>query len=332
MKGKKMKKIISLLLAAIMLSALLISCGDKAAKLPKAENGKTVFTLGGEKIKYDYVRYVYLNTKADMEYGEDENYWENNPEAFDELKKATLDTIVHNRAIEMLGKKYKISLTNEEKNAVDDLLKDLKKDKKSWEEAKKENYMTDYAFAYLQRFSVLWGKTYDYVTSPESGLIKSDDETVFEDIPVSFRNIRYVYIEYDEANKSAKQTLAEEVLAKAKSGVDFVTLINEYGEDTTMDNFIDVGYYYTIGSINQTVEAEVEKLDFGGISAIIDVKDGFFIVKRELIDLDYANDNMGIFVDYYLGRKFNEMVAEIEKNMKIEFSDFWNDLKLGDIK
>ena len=75
-----------------------------------------------------------------------------------------------------------------------------------------------------------------------------------------------------------------------------------------------------------------EKLDFGEISPIVDVKTGFFIVQRAVIDLEYADKNIAIFVDYYLGRKFNEMVAEIEKDMEIELSDFWKDLKLDDIK
>lgn len=332
MKGKKMKKIISLLLMIITLSTLFASCGDKVAKLPKPENGMTVFTLGGEKIKYDYVRYVYLNTKADMEYGEGENYWENNPDAFEKLKAETLDTIARNRAIELLGKQYKIKLTAKEKNAVNDLLEDLRDDKKNWEEAKKENYLSDYAFAYIQRFSVLWGKTYDYVTSSESGIIKSDDETVLEDIPENFRNIKYVYIKYDSTNKDAKKAIADEVLNKANAGESFVQLIKDYGEDSTMMNYIDLGYYYTLGMIDERVENAVEELEIGEISPIIDVKTGFFIVKREKIDLDYANKNIATFVDYYIARRFNELVNEIQKDMKIELSDFWNNLKLDDIK
>ncbi len=327
-----MKKIISLLLTAVIMSTLLISCGDKAAKLPKPENGKTVFTLGGEKIKYDYVRYVYLNTKADMEYGEDESYWENNPAAFEELKTSTLNTIAHNRAIEMLGKRYKLKLTDSEKNEVNDLLKELKEDKEGWKEAKAENFLTDYTFAYLQRFSVLWGKTYDYVTSPQSGIIKSDDKTVLEDIPVNFRNIKYIYIEYGETDKQAKTALAEEALAKANAGESFIQLIKDYGDDTTMLNCIDDGYYYTVGMIDPTVEMAVEKLDYGEISPIIDTNVGFFIVQRSEIDLEYANENIATFIDYYVARIFNEMVAEIRENMKMEFSDFWNNLKLDDIK
>ncbi len=327
-----MKKIISLLLAAVMLSALLISCGDKEVKLPKPENGKTVFTLGGKKINYDYVKYIYLNTKADMEYGEAEGYWENNPEALSELKKATLDSIVHNRAIEMLAERCKLSLTEKEKKAVADLLSTTKKDKESWAEAKNDYFFTDYSFAYLQRFSILWGKAYDHVTSPESGLIKSDDETVLSDIPINFRNIRYIYIEYGEKDKAAKLARAEEALAKASSGEDFIGLIKTYGEDATMANFINIGYYYTVGSINPAVEEAVDELEVGEISPIIDVKDGFFVVQRIDIDLEYAKENVAVFVDYYLGRKFNEMVAEIEKEMEIELTDFWKNLKLDDIK
>ena len=327
-----MKKTISLLLTIITLSTLFASCGDKKIKLPKPENDKTVFTLGGEKIKYDYVRYVYLNTKADMEYGEDESYWENDPEAFNELKASTLDTIARNRAIELLAKRYKIELTESEKQAVNDTLEELREDESTWDEAKKENYLTDYSFAYVQRFSVLWGKIYDYVTSPESGVIESDDKTIMADIPVNFRNIKYVYIKYDGSDKEAKKALADEVLEKANSGESFVELIKEYGEDTTMANYIDIGYYYTLGMIDEKVEKAVEELDFGEISPIIDVKTGFFIVKRETIDLDYAEKNIATFADYYVARRFNEMVDEIKNDMEMEFSDFWNNLKLDDIK
>jgi hypothetical protein len=327
-----MKKIISLFLSAVVLSTLLISCGDKAVKMPKPENSMTVFTLGGKKINYDYVRYVYLNTKADMEYGEEEGYWENNAAAFDELKQSTLSMIVHNRAIEMLAEKYKLTLTEAEKKAVAKLLNETKKDKEGWKEAKEDYYFTEYSFSYLQRFSILWGKTYDHVTSPTSGIIKSDDETVLADIPINFRNIRYVYIEYDETNKAQKQALAEEILAKANGGEDFVKLIKDYGEDTTMANFINIGYYYTVGSINSAVEMEAEKLAVNGVSPIIDVKDGFFIVQRIDIDMEYAKKNVSVFLEYYLGRRFNEMVADIESEMTTELSDFWNNLKLDDIK
>ena len=327
-----MKKLISLILILTLLTAIFASCDDNTVKMPKAENNMTVFTLGGKKINYDYVKYIFLNTKADFEYGEGENYWESNPEALNELKAATLETIVHNRAIEMLADRYKVSLTEKDKESVNDLLSDLKKDKAGWEEAKKENFLTDHSFVALQRFSMLWGKIYTRMIAIENGIIKSDDKTVLEDIPINFRNIRYVYISYDKTNKAEKIALAEDVLAKANAGEDFTELIKTYGEDTTMANYLSVGYYYTVGSINQSVEEAAEKLEIGEISPIVDVKDGFFIVQRIAIDMDYATENVGVFADQYLARRFNEMVAEIENEMKIELTDFWNGLTLDDIK
>ena len=201
----------------------------------------------------------------------------------------------------MLAEKYKLKLSEAEKKAVAKLLTETKKDKESWKEAKEDYFLTEYSFSYLQRFSILWGKTYDHVTSPMSGIIKSDDETVLADIPINFRNIRYVYIEYDEKTKGEKSALAAEVLEKASSGEDFVKLINEYGEDTTMANFINIGYYYTVGSINPAVEMETEKLKVGEISPKVDVKDGIFIVQRIDIDMEYAKKNVAVFLDYYLG-------------------------------
>lgn len=327
-----MKKIISLILLCAVISAVFISCGGKTVKVPKAENDMTVFTLGGKKINYDYVKYIFLNTKADFEYGEGSDYWESNPDALNELKAATLETIVHNRAIEMLAERYKVTLTEEEKKSVNDLYKELKSDKAGWEEAKKENYLTDYSFVELQRFSVIWGKIYTHLISLENGIITSDDKTVLDDVPINFRNIRYVYIAYDKTNKAEKTALAEEVLAKANAGEDFIELIKTYGEDTTMANYINVGYYYTVGSINQTVENEAEKLEIGEISPIVDVKDGFFIIQRIALDLEYAEKNVALFADQYLARRFNEMVAEIEKDMEMVFTDFWNGLTLDDIK
>ena len=45
-----------------------------------------------------------------------------------------------------------------------------------------------------------------------------------------------------------------------------------------------------------------------------------------------ADDASLVVVEYYLARKFNEMVADIESEMEMEFTDFWNGLKLDDIK
>ncbi len=325
-----MKKFFALLLALLLLCPCLASCADKSIKLPKPDNGEVVFTVAGEKMYYDYVKYVYLNTKADMEYI-DEDCFEDEG-ALEELKKATLDTVIHNKAIALLAKKYKITLSESDKKEVAEALEAYKADKGSWEAIKEENFMTDYSFSYIQRFTALWSKAFQHITNIENGIIKCDDATVLADIPINFRRISYIYLSYAAADKSDIVSLAESVLEEAKNGGDFAALIKEHGDDPQMDALIDVGYYYTVGSITPEVEEAVEKLQSGEMSEIIDDGGGLFIVKRHDVDMEYAENNMDDFVEQYLARRFNEMVEEIKKDMKITYSDFWTNLKLDDIK
>ena len=60
-----MKKIASFLL---VIATLL--CLTSCAQAPKPEDKRVVLTLSGEKIYYDYFRYVFLNSKADMDGGD----------------------------------------------------------------------------------------------------------------------------------------------------------------------------------------------------------------------------------------------------------------------
>lgn len=325
-----MKKLISLILAVVFISALISSCVG-GTEMPKPENSKTVFTVGKEKMNYDYVRYVFMNTKADMD-GGDESYWESNPDALEELKEAVVETIAHNRAIAMLAKKHGVSLDKKDKQIINSELESLKSDKKSWDAIKKENYMSDYSYVYVQRFTYLWSKAYEYITDMESGIIKSDDQTVLDDVPKNFRCIRYVFIEYSENNKEEKRSLAQSVYEKALSGEDFKSLIEDYGEDPTMDRLIDDGYYYTVTSITEEVENAVNELDAGEISPVTETAFGFFVVQRLEIDMEYAKENLSSFAKQYVGRVFNEMVLSIKNEMKIEYSDFWKNLKISDFK
>ncbi len=325
-----MKKLISLILALIFISALISSCVG-GTEMPKPENNKTVLTVGKEKMNYDYVRYVFMNTKADMENG-DENYWTNNPDALEELKEAVIETISHNRAIAMLAKEHGVSLSKKDKQDINSELEGLKSNKKSWAAIKKANYMSDYSYVYVQRFTYLWSKAYSYITDMTNGIIKSDDQTVLDDVPKNFRCIRYVFIEYSVANKEEKKELAEAVYDRALSGEDFKSLIENYGDDPTMDRLIDDGYYYTVTSITEEVENAVNELEIGEISPVTETAFGFFIVQRLDIDMEYATENLASFAKQYVGRVFNEMVLSIKNEMKIEYSDFWKNLKISDFK
>ncbi len=320
-----MKKILSIALAALMLLSL-TSC----AFAPKPKDKRVVLTLSGEKIYYDYFRYVFLNTKADMD-GGDENYWTENPEKLNEFKESVLDTLVRNRAIQLLSKKYKVKLTRNEKKEVLEYLEGIKSDP-TYKESLKSAFLTEYALHYVQTFTKLWGKTYDRITSYESGIIKSDDERVKADIDINFRRIRFVLIEYTSKNKAEKLEKANEVLEKAQNGEDFVELVKTYCDDSDMVGIAKDGRYYTIGQIIESVENEVEKLDENEISGVIELNEGYFIIQRLPLEEEYVNKHFGEFVEMYVARVFNEMVTELEKTVTVKTSKLWDNLKITDVK
>ena len=315
-----MKRII-LFLSAIALTVTLAACSTV-----KPTDSRVVLTLDGEKVYYDYFRYIVLNSRADLDLG-DEDYWKNNPDAEATLRENATEVLRRNRAIEELCKEYGIKLSSDEKKQIKEFIKSAKASYEtgdmSFEEAIAKSYMTEYSLTYVQQITTLWSKLYTYVTSEANGIIKAGDDAVKADIPVNFRRIRYVMISCDDAEeRGEKRTLAETVWKKALSGEDFVSLVKEYGEDQTMASSPDDGYYYTVGGIVEKIQEEAEKLDEnGGISGVIDMQNAFFVIQRLPIDNDYVEKNFETFRTDYAARLFNEMLDKKAAAVSVEIKD-----------
>lgn len=320
-----MKKIICAIL--VFSTLLLCSCSSKI----KPEDSRTVLTVEGSDICYDYFKYVFLNTKYDMD-GGDSSYFKNNPEKLIDLKNAVLDTIVNNRAIELLAKKYGVKLTDKEKKSIDEYIKELKKADENYKQSMKDAYMTDYTLWYVTSFSKLWNKAYNYITSDESGIIKSDDKTVTEDVPINSRRIRYILIQFTSDDKEQKREEANEALQHVLAGEDFVSLVKTYCDDANMVSVREEGYYYTRTQILEEIENEVEKLDIGEKSGIIELSFGYIIIERLDIDYDYVEENFSDFITQYKARVFGEMLEEIKKDIKISYTDLWNNANTENVK
>lgn len=315
-----MKKVITFLSAILLVTAL------TACSAVKPNDSRVVLTLDGEKVYYDYFRYIVLNSRADLDLG-DEDYWKNNPDAEATLRENATGVLCRNRAIEELCKEYGIKLSSDEKKQIKKFIKDAKASYKtgdmSFEEAIAKSYMTEYTLNYVQQITTLWSKLYSHVTSEINGIIKAGDDAVKADIPVNFRRIRYVMISCDDPkDRDEKLALAETVWKKALSGEDFVSLVKEYGEDQTMAASPEDGYYYTVGGIVEKVQNEAEKLDEnGGISGVIDMQNAFFIIQRLPLDDDYIEKNFESFRTDYTARLFNEMLDKQAAEISVEIKD-----------
>lgn len=322
-----MKRLIAALLALITLM-LLASCGVKP------NDTRVVLKLDSEKIYYDYYRYVFMNTKRDMD-GGDETYWESHPEAEAELKETVMETLLHYRAIRRLADQHDIRLTSEQKQAIKDNIA-AAKDAMTGGEAEylqslEEAYMSEYTLLFMQEVTQIWSLLYDYATDEMSGVIPCSDETLDADIPKSFRRIRYVYIEKDPEDPETVSATVKEVYDKAAAGVDFNSLIDEYGEDPDMDRLMKDGYYYTLGAIDETVQEAVEKLDEGAIAPVIEVPYGYYVVQRLPLEESYVNKNYESFRAQYRARVFNEMLAAEAEQVKITYDKLYDELTVATV-
>ena len=319
-----MKRILTGMLATVMLF-LLVSCGVKP------EDDRVVVTLDGEKIYYDYFRYVFLNNRDDMDLG-DRSYWNDNITAQLELADCTMEVLLRNKAILKLAEKYDIRLTSDQKKEIDNYVEEAKKsyeNEAAFKASLAASYLTEYSLRYIQEVMQIWSDLYAYVTAESSGIIQYSDEMLLADISVNFRRIRYVMIYNDETDDAGENgALAETVHQLALNGDDFDELIREYGEDDTMEAKLEEGYYYTLGAIVEEMQGAVEELEENEISEVIDMGYGYFIVQRLPIDSEYAEKNLDEFRESYLARLFNDMVDEQMAKIEVKYEDLYSELSV----
>ena len=82
-----------------------------------------------------------------------------------------------------------------------------------------------------------------------------------------------------EVVKADKLKIAEDVLAKAKKGSNFDSLVKEYGEDPGMEQSPD-GYTFTKGTMVAAFETASYALAVGEISDLVETEFGWHIIKK----------------------------------------------------
>ena len=311
-----MKKIL-LSLISISLVLTLFACSVKP------ENGKTVLKVGGKNINYDYYRYVFLNTRDDLD-GGDRSVWASDIALQLELTDSVLATIRHNRAIELLADEYGVSLSSDEKKEIRQWVSDQKAALgDNWDESLKNAYLTEYMITYLKEFETLWDKIFNYITNEMNGIIRISDNELIDIIPERFTRILFVMIPKDSEN--ALDT-AREVRQKALDGEDFRELAAEYNDPDAVSYNVEDGYYFVEGEILPDVESEIKELEIGEISGIIDTDTGYFIIKRLEIDSNYVDKNLEEFRTNYYARYFNDLVEKIESDIETVPTDYYSEL------
>ena len=323
-----MKKIISLLIVFV-LTLSLFSCSEKWA------DDRLVMKIGKYKIVYDQYRYMYLNTRDDS-CGGDLSCYSGNSEAQDALRVDVVEKLRQVCAIQHLSAKYGVSLSEDEKTAIEDYIKSYRSGFGSEEEYianLDKGYLSEYCFKWMLEYQKLWQKLFDYLTDETSGVILADDSTVVADTKINFFRTQHIYIGDNAGDDyEANRELIYELCERAKSGEDFVGLIKEYGEDNDMASDPENGRYFTVGQYVESYENVVTALNEGEISDVMHNDYGYYVIKRLPVEEEYVLDNIDEFRYVYMARVANEIIAEQGAEMEIKYSDLYETLTVYNIK
>ena len=343
-----MKKLLCLFLALFMLLPF-SSCKKEETAKPRekaggirTENGEiypeAFLVFDGKEIGFDEFRYYYLNYK-NMYLAENKDHFEKEGTEED-LKQEILNCLRDSFAIRALAEKHKVSLTKEEKAAVQSEIEktiEAEGGSENFEKMLAESFMTKDLYTYMMEYSALYLKLFNTLYA-EGGKEAWSDQEFYEYYRKHYLAVQQIFIPYEsgETKENHPETAktAQDIYQKAKDGEEFWPLIEKFGKDENMLDYPD-GYYFTKGQAEDALYQASQALEIGGISEPIAAESGLYIIKRmELKELRMKENKETTLFGYTdtLGKwnagaydeEFGKLYRERADQIKMEYSEYWD--------
>ena len=327
---KNKKRIIALLLAlALCLPVMLCSCGAKDEN--NIAEDKCIIKVGSHEVSYGLYRYFFLNykdayTKEELEADASSIY--------KKIEEECIKSILGMYAVVDLCAEYGIKTTDSEiKDQVDATIASIKEQyadeltDKSGEQGYKEqlkiNHMTEEVFRLVCAVDACEQTLFMKLTT--DGTIPSDDSSVRAAIDSDFIRILQVYINTEATNLTYDEAkaLADDICKKAKAGADFNTLVYENSNDYTMTKD---GYYMPRGWMSEEIDEVAFKLSVGEVSDVVELGDGFHILKRFEMEEEYIEKSLETLKERYQTCKFYEIVDKRQATLKADKTDLFYEI------
>ncbi len=327
------KKLAFLLLC---LGILLTSCGDRndtadtdttaadtqitdtAAAATAAESEAPVeyaplLKIGDYTVYEDEFNYYYINYKYEFD-GGDDTYWENNPGAEELLNQYVTGALRSNYAIFALAEENGVTLDEADEADIEATFAEMQTYYGGAEELAVafETYaLTERCYREILKASILESKLYTHLS--ESGAIAPTEEDVRADLEANYVRVLHVLITNDEGDDpEANLQLANDILVRADAGEDFMSLVEQYGEDPGMVDNPD-GYYFTYDQMIKEFEDAAFELMENEISGIVEVSsyyEGYHIIKRVPMEEEYIAAHLDEFRAVLATNIFYNMLEE----------------------
>ena len=220
-----------------------------------------------------------------------------------------------------LGKKYNISPSQVELEAIDDKLKSYEKQYgDDFQNILKLNgYENVDQFKAILTLDAEMAAVYaDIDANPDRYI--GEDHSIYNVKDPQTISTKHILIAIDEENgvddKAAKKE-ANEVLKKIKNGEDFDSLIEEYNDDSGQPKD---GYSFGKGEMVEEFEKAAFALKIGEISGLVKTEYGYHIIKR-VVSIDeamvYAVKNSKVLVNKSLLNNI-EIKSDLKKILEEE--------------
>ena len=337
----KKTRILSVILAAAMLCALLSGC----------MGGKTVMKIGGNAISEEIYSAAlsYADSFFQQSYGFSmkdalDNELSEGTTGADMLKEQADGLVKEFESVVLYAKDKGIELTKEEKNQIKEA-KDAQIEsaggRKAFLDSMSESGMNEAFFDYIMERQQIYSKLYTELFTGEGEFAPSADEVVKS--LEGYVRVKHLLIQTKEgdADYAEKKASAEKFLARAKAGEDFDALIKELADsgdgDPGMSSYVNG---YVIDANGYTPEGSQMVTEFttashalaeNAVSELVPSDYGFHIIKRYPFGAEFIKENL----DEYSGNagmdSFAEELTKFMENVEIEYTKAYEELDIHKI-
>ena len=277
----------------------------------------TMLTVNGEPIPADLYLYFLAVNCAYLT----QMYQANVSDYVDQLKSDSKTVTAYYKLLEMKCEELGCPLTDEQRTELQETL--MSEGQESYDKRKTINGLSDETMNFVYAINYYYQNVLDatvaqptdeqlnqYVYQTRHILLKTVDtegeRTLQEDGT-------YAYPKLDEATIAEKKAKAEDILAQLRASDDpstlFTELMKEYSEDEGLADNPD-GYTATLGQMVTPYEEAALKLDFGGVSDIVESEFGYHIIIRDQVkDLSQYSDT---WREYQMGKQVDQWMADAD--------------------
>ena len=350
-----MKKILCLLLAALLTVTMLVSCAANVDKngpdsdpdgsnIDDKENGADdqtegvepvslpdviedekdsiiVMTVGKDPVSLAEYRYFYLGGHQIYSSQLGDDFDETDPAMLTEFQNFAMDQIKFIRVVNKMAEENQLALTPEDVNQINrNIMNIYTSYGDEFPEKLSAANMTDTVLRNMELTDFLYQKLIQHMCTEGGKFWPTEDEIKKYAEDNDYIHVKHILIKtegLDEAAAAEKETLAKEVLAKAQNGDDFDELIKTYSED----GMPEIGYYFTHGRMVDVFEDASYALEVGEISDLVQSDFGYHIIKKyELFDENFVQGMEDIFLQLAYQKMDDSIINEIE-NTAVEYTD-----------